>query len=566
MVKKKIYFILTVVLILFSSMNVNAVDNLKFHIDMDQDWNIVINIEAPVYDEDISMYIVKNDMDISEGIDLNDVEKIVRTEQLTGNGSFSYTLKLGEHFNPGKYVVIVGGANLPKDIHDRSTSFVVASPEEQRKAVNDLKYASSTARVLEVIAAYNDVVWMVDLTNDLYLKYPDDVLTMFLDIKSRELNRPFDVHKIFQKSCMVANMLHSSAEEIKDFLYTNGSAIGINVPDDFKLLPSTVSELFVKFIQDKNNNPIKGMADIDALLRKACAISMINSADRSNIMERLKAYNDLFQIDFNGDIKSVNEYELAKELEGLHAEDTSDVKKIVDDAVKKLITKSDNDRAPKNNSPQNTKKGGISTSTSSIQSINKESIEELSPVPKKTFMDVPDGFWASDYIDFVAYKNIMVGDGEGWFRPNDALTREEFLKIIIAAFEIKESGKELSLTFSDVDSGMWYYPYIKAAVDNSIAKGMTETEFGIGKPVSRQDAAVFIERVLNVQNKSLKGVKEKVKFSDHILISDYAREAVEKLQAAAILEGDQNNRFNPTKSLTRAEGAKIIYCILTGLV
>ena len=48
-------------------------------------------------------------------------------------------------------------------------------------------------------------------------------------------------------------------------------------------------------------------------------------------------------------------------------------------------------------------------------------------------------------------------------------------------------------------------------------------------------------------------------FADADDISDYAREAVGFLAAAGIVKGDEQGRFNPKKSASRAECAKMVY-------
>ena len=50
-------------------------------------------------------------------------------------------------------------------------------------------------------------------------------------------------------------------------------------------------------------------------------------------------------------------------------------------------------------------------------------------------------------------------------------------------------------------------------------------------------------------------------FGDSDTIDAYAKEAVRLLKNSGILNGDENNMFNPQNNATRAEAAKIIYMI-----
>ena len=47
-------------------------------------------------------------------------------------------------------------------------------------------------------------------------------------------------------------------------------------------------------------------------------------------------------------------------------------------------------------------------------------------------------------------------------------------------------------------------------------------------------------------------------FADSADIDDYAREATEALQAAGVINGDENGRFRPHDNAVRAEAAKMI--------
>ena len=59
--------------------------------------------------------------------------------------------------------------------------------------------------------------------------------------------------------------------------------------------------------------------------------------------------------------------------------------------------------------------------------------ESRDPAP---FDDVPEDHWANGYISFAAEKGIIVGDGDGKFRPDDKVLYEEALKMLVCNFEL----------------------------------------------------------------------------------------------------------------------------------
>ncbi|EPZ62478.1 hypothetical protein H477_5353 [[Clostridium] sordellii ATCC 9714] len=72
---------------------------------------------------------------------------------------------------------------------------------------------------------------------------------------------------------------------------------------------------------------------------------------------------------------------------------------------------------------------------------------------KTTFNDI-DGHWAKNAIIDFATKGYINGYGDGTFKPDNSITRAEFVKILNKAFGYTNVGKE---NFSDVNPSDWYY-------------------------------------------------------------------------------------------------------------
>lgn len=172
------------------------------------------------------------------------------------------------------------------------------------------------------------------------------------------------------------------------------------------------------------------------------------------------------------------------------------------------------------------------------------------------FSDISSTFWAYDSIMKLSGSSIISGYPDNTFRPNDYIKREELCKIIAVANGFTASDKT---SFADVDDGAWYADYVNALYENGIIKGISETEFGVGNNVSRQDLAVIIYRLYIKNGNAING--EKTDFSDGEEISDYAKEAVAKLGYAKIINGRGNNLFAPKDFATRAEVAQLIASI-----
>ena len=174
------------------------------------------------------------------------------------------------------------------------------------------------------------------------------------------------------------------------------------------------------------------------------------------------------------------------------------------------------------------------------------------PEVKMPFEDLSATSWAYTAVSTLADKGIVNGKTATEFYPNDYVTREEFVKMIVGALGL-DTGS-LGEKFSDVNEKEWYAPFVYSGYKNGVCQGVSETEFGVGRNIIRQDAAVMVYNVLS--NKS-KGTA--VAFDDAKDISDYAKAAVDTLSSMQIINGKGNNCFEPLNTLTRAEAAQIIY-------
>lgn len=206
--------------------------------------------------------------------------------------------------------------------------------------------------------------------------------------------------------------------------------------------------------------------------------------------------------------------------------------------------------------------GGGGSVKPPVKEEEKEETEPVTPAEPETedkpvtsvkFSDVKENDWYYDYVTELAEKGIVSGDGNGGFAPNDNVTREQFLKMIIEATDIEANESEN--TFADVADD-WYKPYVLTAKNLGIVNGVTDTMFGIGQKITRQDMAVMITRTIEKLGITIEE-NEVDSFADNHKVTDYATEAVEYMKSIGLIEG-YNNEYRPQDNLTRAEAAKVI--------
>ena len=174
-----------------------------------------------------------------------------------------------------------------------------------------------------------------------------------------------------------------------------------------------------------------------------------------------------------------------------------------------------------------------------------------------TFSDISNVKWAKEAIEYLAARGVISGPGDGTFRPNDNVTRAEFIKMLMMALELED--EEAVCTFSDVNEGAWYYKPIATAQKLGIVKGKGDGTFGVNDEILRQDMTVMTYRTEQLLDIDLDDDVNVEPFTDEAEISSYAKEAVTAMQRAGIINGIGDGSFAPKNSVTRAEAAVIIY-------
>ena len=98
------------------------------------------------------------------------------------------------------------------------------------------------------------------------------------------------------------------------------------------------------------------------------------------------------------------------------------------------------------------------------------------------YADVKADDWYYDAVMTLTEKGIVSGDGTGAFSPNDKVTREQFLKMLLVTSGVETDNAEN--TFADVNTTAWYADYVLTAKKLNIVSGMSASEFGIGAQIS----------------------------------------------------------------------------------
>ena len=178
---------------------------------------------------------------------------------------------------------------------------------------------------------------------------------------------------------------------------------------------------------------------------------------------------------------------------------------------------------------------------------------------EKYFNDLQEASWAEVAVNTLYQNGIVNGKGDKIFSPNDNITREEAVAMLIRMFKL---NKGEDIVYSDVDENAWYYTSISAAVNNNILNGVSENVMGIGLKITRQDFFTILYRCVLLDSKLKNNNDKSPLFADESDVSDYAKEAVRIFAGIGVLSGYDDNTIRPFNTITRAEVAKVLYEIL----
>lgn len=105
------------------------------------------------------------------------------------------------------------------------------------------------------------------------------------------------------------------------------------------------------------------------------------------------------------------------------------------------------------------------------------------------------GHWARDAISQLMDAGIVRGYDDGTFRPDNAVTRAEFVTMLARATGADLTGPGSS-DFSDVRGGDWFAPAVALAVQNNWVTGYPDGSFRPAGDITRAETAVIISRSL----------------------------------------------------------------------
>ncbi len=184
--------------------------------------------------------------------------------------------------------------------------------------------------------------------------------------------------------------------------------------------------------------------------------------------------------------------------------------------------------------------------------------QAIIPSAAETALSDISGHWAEQTILKLVGKGYVSGYPDGTFKPDNTVTRAEFLKILTAVLQIAPANEGAS-AFSDVTASDWFFGYVVAGVERGLVGGYPDGTFKPNNPITRQEAAKILVSAKSVNPEQYDPATSNVpnEVLDWSSVSDWAQKFVIGAIANNLMKGDPTGNFRPVANLTRAETAVI---------
>lgn len=132
------------------------------------------------------------------------------------------------------------------------------------------------------------------------------------------------------------------------------------------------------------------------------------------------------------------------------------------------------------------------------------------------FPDTKKNFWYSNYIKFASENKFFEGYPDGEFKPDRTITRGELVKVLVSfsKIELSDDEEKSIKTFSDISDDDFFKDMANRLLTKGLIKGYEDGSFKGNSPVTRAEACVMINSILESTGKTLNVSDKSLNFTD----------------------------------------------------
>lgn len=177
------------------------------------------------------------------------------------------------------------------------------------------------------------------------------------------------------------------------------------------------------------------------------------------------------------------------------------------------------------------------------------------PLVRDIFIDINEGDWFEDSVQYVYDNGIMTGLDSDIFGPAESLQRSQFATII---WRMEGSPKEAyEDMYPDVPEDKFYTQAVLWGTQAGVLTGYAEGIFGPDDQITREQMVTIMFRYAKIKGYDVSKRDDLATFPDADSVSGFAKDAVSWAVAEGLIQGD-NGKLNPLGTTNRAQAVAVI--------
>ncbi len=201
--------------------------------------------------------------------------------------------------------------------------------------------------------------------------------------------------------------------------------------------------------------------------------------------------------------------------------------------------------------------GAVSVYTFSAVTANHTIKATFKPVRlSEKFADVDPALWYADGIEFVLGRGLFKGITDTTFEPGAPMTRGMLVTVLHRLHG--NPAVSIASLFADVDAGSWYADAVGWANGSGVVKGYDEKTFGPNDKLTREQLAVILFRYASFSGYDTTARADLAAYSDANGVSSWAVEAMQWAVAKGLITGTSEATLDASGFAGRAQVATIL--------
>lgn len=172
------------------------------------------------------------------------------------------------------------------------------------------------------------------------------------------------------------------------------------------------------------------------------------------------------------------------------------------------------------------------------------------------FVDVPEGSWFTDAVEFVYENGLMNGTAGTTFSPALHMSRGMIVTVLYRLEGSPETSGQMP--FEDVPAKFYYHDAVAWSYENGIVNGVSGTAFAPDADVTREQLVTIFYRYANAKGYDTTSMNDLAAYEDEYQVSGFARNALVWAVESGIINGVTDTTLVPQGSANRAQFATIM--------